>query len=100
YAVTGALFAVAVRACGVPVSAVSGLEAFAVYAGVRLLSVIEITPGGAGVTEALYITGLSIVSDGTYSSQCVAGVLVFRLITYVLPILVGANCYLIWRWKK
>ena len=100
YVVTGILFAVSIRACGVPASAVNGIDAFAVYAAVRLLSVIEVTPGGAGVTEALYITGLAIVSDNTYSNECVAGVLVFRFITYLLPIVLGAFCYVIWRLKK
>jgi uncharacterized membrane protein YbhN (UPF0104 family) len=44
----------------------------------------------AGLTGAL-------VSAGVDPSSAFAGVLVYRLITYVVPIVLGALLYVVWR---
>jgi uncharacterized protein (TIRG00374 family) len=71
------------------------LEVFAVYAVVRLASMVEITPGGVGVVESLYIGALLVASDGQDKPTIVAAVFVFRLFTYLLPIIVGGGCSVI-----
>ena len=71
-----------------------------VYTVVRLLTIVNFTPGGVGVTEALYISALLAATGGEYESQIVAGVFLFRGLTYVGPILLGAVALLIWRFRR
>ena len=51
--------------------------------------------GGVGVVEAVLIGGL--VAAGGVRAQVTAAVLVYRVLTWALPILVGVVCYLWWR---
>jgi putative heme transporter len=83
------------RALGAEQVELTFLEVFAVYAVVRLASMVEITPGGVGVVETLYIGALMWASDGQDEATIVAAVFVFRIFTYLLPILVGGICWLI-----
>ena len=50
---------------------------------------------GAGVVEAVLITGLT--AAGGDKAQVVAAVLVYRALTWGLPVLVGVVCLLWWR---
>jgi uncharacterized membrane protein YbhN (UPF0104 family) len=99
------LFAVlllALRHLGVAESEVRTVEALAVFAFARLLTAIPITPGGLGVVELALITGLS--SAGGDRAQVAAGVLLFRALTFVLPIPLGLATYVFWRrnasWRR
>jgi uncharacterized protein (TIRG00374 family) len=83
------------RALGADRVELTVLEVFAVYAVVHLVSMVEITPGGVGVVETLYIGALLWASDGRNEATIVAAVFVFRIFTYLLPILVGGICWLI-----
>jgi hypothetical protein len=47
----------------------------------------------------LGLTG-ALVADGGGRSAVVAGVLVFRALTYLVPIVVGALTYVIWRRRR
>jgi putative heme transporter len=85
----------ALRHVGVPNEAVSWEEALAAFAFVRLLSALPITPGGLGVVE-LGMTA-TLVAAGGNEARVVAAVLVYRLLTFVLPIPVGATSYFFWR---
>lgn len=95
YLATYLVLLISLRAMGLDSALLSNLEVLAVYAFVRLLTLIEITPGGVGVVEVLYITALSWATDGVAEDQIVAGVFVFRMFTYLTPILIGAVCYII-----
>jgi uncharacterized protein (TIRG00374 family) len=86
---------VALRAVGVSDAEVGWAEVLAVFAFARLATAIPFTPGGAGVVEAVLITGLS--AAGGDKAQVVAAVLVYRALTWGLPIVVGAFCLLWWR---
>jgi uncharacterized protein (TIRG00374 family) len=86
---------VALRAVGVSDAEVGWAEVLAVFAFARLATAIPITPGGAGVVEAVLITGLT--AAGGDKAQVVAAVLVYRALTWALPIVVGAFCLLWWR---
>ena len=86
---------VSLRVMGVSEQQVGWAEAFAVFAFSRLLTAIPLTPGGVGVIELALITGLT--SAGGEDAQVVAAVLVYRLLTYVLPIVVGVVAYVYWR---
>lgn len=86
------------RVMGVSDEEVSWAEVLAVFAFARLLTAIPLTPGGVGVVELALITGLT--RAGGDAAQVVAAVLLFRLLTYVLPILLGAVTYVVWRRKR
>jgi len=83
------------RAVGVSDAEVSWAEVLAVFAFARLATAIPFTPGGAGVVEAVLI-GLLVAAGGD-REQVTAAVLVYRALTWALPILVGVVCYLWWR---
>jgi putative heme transporter len=73
-----------------------GLIEFArVYFVVTLLSSFVPVPGGVGVVEA-GLTG-ALVAAGVDAPSALAGVLVYRLLTYVVPIALGAVLYAVWR---
>ena len=86
------------RVMGVSEDEVGWARVLAVFAFARLLTAIPLTPGGVGVVELALITGLT--SAGGDAPQVVAAVLLFRLLTYILPILLGAFTYILWRRKR
>ena len=86
---------VCLRDVGVSDAEVGWAEVLAVFAFARLATAIPITPGGAGVVEAVLITGLT--AAGGDKAQVVAAVLVYRALTWGLPVLVGVVCLLWWR---
>lgn len=83
------------RALGAERVDLTALEVFAVYTVVRLATLVEITPGNVGISEALYISALTWASDGKDADTIVAAVFVFRMFTYLGPIVVGGLCSLI-----
>jgi putative heme transporter len=89
---------VALRQVGVSDAEVSWAEVLAVFAFARLATAIPFTPGGAGVVEAVLIGGL--VAAGGEADQVTAAVLVYRALTWALPILVGIVCYAWWRRQR
>jgi uncharacterized protein (TIRG00374 family) len=86
---------VTLRHVGVSDAEVSWAEVLAVFAFARLATAIPLTPGGAGFVEAVLIGGL--VAAGGARPQVVAAVLVYRALTWLLPIPVGIGTYLWWR---
>jgi uncharacterized protein (TIRG00374 family) len=92
----------ALRFVGVDPGQVGWIEALAVFAFARLLTAIPFTPGGLGVIELALITGLS--AAGGARATVAAAVLVYRALTYVLPIPLGVATYLFWRrntsWRR
>lgn len=86
---------VAVRATGVPPADVRWSELLAVFAFARLATAVPFSPGGVGFVELALTTG--IVGAGGARAPVVAGVLVYRALTYLLQIPMGAAAYLLWR---
>ena len=69
----------------------------AAFAFIRLLTALPITPGGLGVTE-LGLVGILVTSAGSAASvQVTAAVLLYRAVTYLPPIPLGALACLTWR---
>lgn len=97
-----AVLLVALRAVGVGADDVSWVEALAVFAFARLVTAIPVTPAGVGIVEVALIVGLS--AAGGARAEVAAAVLVFRALTYVLPIPLGAGTYVFWRrnrsWRR
>jgi uncharacterized membrane protein YbhN (UPF0104 family) len=85
----------ALRDVGVGNAQVGWAEVLAVFAFARLATAIPFTPGGAGLVEAVLIGGL--VAAGGAKPQVVAAVLLYRALTWLLPIPLGIGCYLWWR---
>jgi putative heme transporter len=54
-----------------------------------------LTPGGLGFVEGVLTIGL--VAAGGDRDEVAAAVVVYRALTWALPILVGVGCYVWWR---
>jgi len=93
---------VALRAVGVSNQEVSWIEVLAIFSFARLLTAIPITPGGLGIVEVALIT--SLAAAGGERAEVAAAVLIFRALTYVLPIPLGLVAYVFWRrntsWRR
>jgi uncharacterized protein (TIRG00374 family) len=85
---------VALRSLGVG-DELEATEFFRVFFITHLLGTFAPTPGGIGVMEA-GATG-ALVAAGVDTTTALAGVLIYRFLTYVLPIMFGAGLYLVWR---
>jgi uncharacterized membrane protein YbhN (UPF0104 family) len=77
---------VALRVVGVPENVLAPSQVLAVYALVAVITLIPLSPGGAGIPELLYIAGLSTIAGANYESLITAGVFLFRLYQWFLPI--------------
>lgn len=84
----------ALRATGVPTDDVTLAETLLAFAVVRAALVLPVTPGGAGLAE-VGLAGLLVAAGGN-GPDVVAGVLVFRAVTWLLPVPAGGVAYLVW----
>ena len=83
------------RGIGLSQAQVPWQTSLAAFAFVRLLTVLPITPGGLGITELGLIAILTAGHrDG---AQVTAAVLLYRAVTYLPPIPLGAIACLTWR---
>lgn len=88
----------ALRHIGVSEREVGWVEVLAVFSFARLLTAIPITPGGLGIVEVALITGLA--AAGGARPQVAAAVLLFRALTYVVPIPFGLATYLFYKQNR
>ncbi len=86
-----------VRASGLGQGQVSWQASLAAFAFVRLVSVLPLTPGGVGVVEAGLTGPLIVGLSPAAVARVAAAVLLYRAVTYLLPIPLGALAYLWWR---
>jgi uncharacterized protein (TIRG00374 family) len=86
---------VCLRALGVGTDEVTLVEAFAGWSLARVLGSIPITPGGLGIVE-LGLTSV-LVGFGGNRAGVVASVLVYRFLTIVPTLVVGAVAAATWR---
>jgi len=82
---TGVLV-VALRVVGVPEDVLSYPEVLAIFALTSVITIIPIAPGGAGLPEILYIAGMTAIAGDQWETQITAGVFLFRLYAWFLPI--------------
>jgi putative heme transporter len=93
-----AVLLVALRTLGVPVEHAGIVRVTVVYVLVRLVTALPVTPGGLGVAELGLVAGLRAgVPDG-FDEPIVAATLLFRVATYLLPVLLAAPAWALWRW--
>jgi putative heme transporter len=88
---------VALRSVGVA-DELGMTEFFRVFFVTHLLGTFAPTPGGVGVVEA-GMTG-ALTAAGVDTTSALAGVLVYRFLTYVVPIVCGAVLYVVWRTRR
>jgi len=81
-----AVLTVALRLTGVPQSVISLGEIFGVYALVMVLTIIPLSPGGAGVPELLFISGFTTIAGTGYEAAITAGVFLYRIYYWFVPI--------------
>jgi uncharacterized membrane protein YbhN (UPF0104 family) len=85
------------RGVGLSQAQVPWQTSLAAFAFIRLLTALPITPGGLGVTE-LGLVGLLTAGAGhRFSAQVTAAVLLYRAVTFLPPIPLGAAAFLTWR---
>ena len=92
-----ALLVMSLRFVGVPESALSWVAIFCVWAIVRGLTVIPLMPGGVGVSEVAYIGMLTAISGQQWVNEVTAGVLVYRILTWLLMIPAGGVAMALWQ---
>jgi len=97
YGVNGVLLVVCLWACGATYKELPLTLGLILYAIGRVFTIIQVTPGGVGVTEIIYTSVYVAVLGDSAHDAVVAGVLLYRALTYALPIVSGAFAYLIWR---
>jgi putative heme transporter len=84
------LLLVSLRAVGVTADVLPPAIVLAVYAAVMVITLLPIAPGGAGLPELLYIGFFSTyVGDTAWNDAIAAGVMLFRGMSWFLPIPVG-----------
>jgi len=85
------------RGIGLSQAQVPWQTSLAAFAFVRLLTALPVTPGGLGITELGLIGTLAAGTDHRVSAQVAAAVLLYRAVTYLPPIPLGALACLVWR---
>ncbi len=94
----------ALRFAGAGADELSAAEVFLAYALVQLITIIPITNGNIGVAEIAYIAILLAFSSGSdaIAGAIAAGVIVFRIVEWLLVIPVGFISTAVWRsrWRS
>jgi len=85
------------RGTGLSQAQVPWQTSLAAFAFVRLLTVLPVTPGGLGITELGLVGVLAASAGHRASAQVTAAVLLYRAVTYLPPIPLGALTCLVWR---
>jgi hypothetical protein len=91
------LLLMALRFAGVETDAVGATQAFVVYALVQGLTVVPLTAGDAGISELAYISMLTAIAGSDRVNEVTAGVLVFRVLTWLAIIPAGLVAMAVWR---
>jgi uncharacterized membrane protein YbhN (UPF0104 family) len=93
------LMIMCLRFVGVEETALTGLGVFVAYGLVAGLTVIPITAGNVGVAETAWIGLLTTMTGPEYINEVTAGVLIYRLLTWLIVIPLGGISMLIWKFS-
>ena len=77
---------VGLRLVGIPDSVLTAGEIFGVYGLVMVITILPLSPGGAGVSELLFISAFSALAGESYQAAITAGVFLYRLYFWFVPI--------------
>ena len=92
------MLVLAIRAVGVPDDVLGWFEIFIVWAIVLLITMIPITPGGIGIAELFYIYFFAQIVGEEQASIVAAGVMLYRVFQWALPIPIGWG--VTWNWRR
>jgi uncharacterized membrane protein YbhN (UPF0104 family) len=92
-----ALLVLSLRFVGIPEDALSWIAIFAVFGLVAGLTAIPITPGSAGIAEIGFVGMLTAAAGAEWVNQITAGVLLYRMLTWLVIIPVGFGALGAWR---
>jgi putative heme transporter len=99
-----AVLLVSIRMMGVPAEELSWSRVLVGFSLVRLLSAVPVTPGGVGVVELGYVGFLTADSAAGLEHAVTAAVLLFRAITYALPVALGGLAWVLYQradsWRR
>lgn len=84
-----------VRAVGIDTSLLSPTEIVLAFGFVRLVAALTPIPGGIGITEIGLVTVL--IGLGGPEPEVLTAVLLYRSLTFLLPIVIGGLCLAAWR---
>jgi putative heme transporter len=85
------------RGTGLSQAQVTWQASLAAFAFVRLLTVLPVTPGGLGITELGLAAILAEGAGHQVTAQVTAAVLLWRAVTFLPTIPLGAAAFLVWR---
>lgn len=91
------LLLMALRFMDVPAEALGWPQVFVVFALVQGLTVVPLTAGNAGVSEIAYIALLVAAAGDPFVNQVAAGVIIYRLLTWILIIPTGLGAIGVWK---
>lgn len=94
---TVVIFVWCMRAVGIDAPTASWVGLFCVWALVRGVTVLPTMPGDAGVSEVAFVSLLSQVADGSNVNTITAGIVLYRAITWIIPIPLGLGAIWVWR---
>ncbi len=89
------LLVVCLRVVGTSPSEVSGVEAFAAWALIRILGALPLTPAGVGIVE-IGLTG-ALVAFGAPNAEAVTATLLYRALTVFPTLALGMLAAATWR---
>ena len=92
------ILVLALRTVGIDSSVLSLGQIFIVWVIALLITSIPITPGGIGIAEVVYIYFFTQIAGEQYSDIIAAGVILFRLVQWFLPIPIGWVS--VWLWRR
>ncbi len=90
------LLGVCIRGAGVTGAQLSAAAILAAFAFGRLVTAVPITPGGIGIMELGLTAALVASGQDGIEVPVVAAVLLFRFVSFVLPIPLGIGSWLWW----
>ncbi len=93
-----ALLLMALRFTGLSDADLAWPQIFVAFALVQGLTVVPITAGDAGVTEVAYIGLLTAAAGSQFVNEITAGILLFRLLTWILIVPIGFATIGVWRY--
>lgn len=91
------ILVLALRIVGLDSDILSLGQIFVVWVLVLLITSIPITPGGIGIAELAYIYFFTQLAGEQYSDVIAAGIILFRLAQWFLPIPIGWASVGLWR---
>jgi len=92
------LLLMSLRHMGISAEAITGPEALAAFAVVRLVTAVPITPGNLGIVEVGLAAALAVA--GGDESLVVAAVLIYRALSYLIQVPMGLLAYVIFKSKR